>query len=432
MKRNINYFMFILLLLLAFQAGKAQESKSAAHSEWDNGLLKFRSADGNFRMRFDVRLFLDGAAYFENKNKGKLSDGTDLRRGRFAMKVKLWKNWRAEWDIDAANYVKKDGKKDNELEVKDMWFGYKGLRNTFIQIGQFKPQFSLNELTSSLNITFLERAYPNVFASDRRMGLGFNHWDSFTGAGVINNWYIAGGVFGENFEGIDKKAGDEGYAFAGRFVYTPMLRHDRLLHLGASVLRMTPDVTEDGVARSINIDARPETKVSRIEFMDTGDIFDVRFQDAYSLEGAAQFGALSFQSEYIKTYIKRRSAVPDMEFDGGYAFVSWLLTGENRPYSADEAEFSRPVPQSEKGALELAFRYSHLNLTDMKARVYGGKANNYTIAFNWYVNPNVRFMLNYIMVDNSIYANGGADAKGGKYTGDDDFSLITLRALVNF
>ena len=195
---------------------------------------------------------------------------------------------------------------------------------------------------------------------------------------------------------------------------------------------MTPDATEDGVARSINIDARPETKVSRIEFMDTGDIFDVRFQDAFSLEGAAEFGPLSFQSEYIKTYIKRMPNVPDMEFEGGYAFISWLLTGENRPYSADEAEFSRPVPQSDRGALELAFRYSHLNLTDMKAQVYGGKANNYTVALNWYVNPNIRFMLNYIMVDNSIYANGGADAKGGKYIGDDDFSIITMRAMVNF
>jgi len=429
MKNRFGLIVTFMLLLMA-TALWAQQDKG--RTEWDKGILKFKSDDGRFQTRFDVRIFLDGAVYFENKNKGQLSDGTDLRRGRFAMKVKLWSDWRAEWDIDVANYIKKDGKKDNELEVKDMWFGYKGLKNTFIQIGQFKPQFSLNELTSSLNITFLERAYPNVFASDRRMGVGFMHWGSFNGAGLVNNWYVAGGAFGENFEGIDKKAADEGYAFAGRFVYTPMLRHDRFLHLGISALRMTPDATEDGVARSINIDARPETKVSRIEFLDTGDIFDVKFQDALSLESGAEFGSLSFQGEYIKTKITRFSNLQGMDFDGGYAFISWLLTGENRPYSEDEAEFSRPVPKNDWGALELAFRYSHLNLTDMKAQVYGGKANNYTLAVNWYVNPNIRFMLNYIMVDNSIYANGGADAKGGKYIGDDDFSFITLRALVNF
>jgi len=432
MRKTVNLFLPALFLALFVQFGQAQTVQSPAQSDWENGILKFRSADGNFRTYFDVRMYLDGAVYFENKNKEILSNGTDVRRARFAVKVKLWKVWRAEWDIDAANYIKKDSKKDNELEIKDLWFGYKGLRNTFIQIGQFKPQFSLNELISSRNITFLERAYPNVFTSDRRMGIGVTHWDCFNAAGLINNWYASAGVFGENAEGIDKKSANDGYAFAGRFVVAAMLQQDRLLHIGASVLRQSPDAPQDGAAPSINIDARPETKVSRVQFLDTGDIFDVKYQDALSLEGAAEFGSLSIQGEYIKNYVKRLPKRPDMEFGGGYAFISWILTGENRPYAAEEAEFYRPQPKHVFGALELAFRYSHLNLTDMKAKVYGGKANDYTIALNWYVNPNIRFMLNYIMVDNSIYANGGADAKGGKYIGDDDFSFVTLRALVNF
>ncbi len=59
--------------------------------------------------------------------------------------------------------------------------------------------------------------------------------------------------------------------------------------------------------------------------------------------------------------------------------------------------------------------------------VQGGMANNYTIGLNWYANPNIKFTLNYIMVDNSI--NAGPE---GNLIGDDDFSIVQSRILVNF
>jgi phosphate-selective porin OprO/OprP len=74
------------------------------------------------------------------------------------------------------------------------------------------------------------------------------------------------------------------------------------------------------------------------------------------------------------------------------------------------------------GAWEFALRFSNLNLSDPDAGIYGGKANNYTAGLNWYANPNVRFMLNYTMVDNSVAAA----------IGDYDFSYVQFRTLVTF
>ncbi len=400
-----------LMLTMTF----AQEGRVG----WEDGILIFKSNDGQFQTRFDVRMFMDGAVYFENKNKDILSSGTDLRRARFAMKVKLWKDWRAEWDFNFSPYIKNEDKKDEPLEIKDMWLSYRGVDQMEIQLGQFKPPFSLEELTSSRMLTFLERAYPNEFAPDRRMGLGVSRWGSF--------WYASTAIFGENLSGLDKKSEDEGYGMAGRIALAPFRQEKRLFHLGGSVGYLTPLAPEDGVEQFIEFSVRPETKVSRVKFLESGNIVNVDHYLIYGLEGAAVWGPFSLQGEYMGTHITRSNDLAAIQFNGSYLFFSWFLTGESRQYDGTEGELSSPLPAHSIGAWELATRASFINLTDMDAPVMGGKAANYTLALNWYANANVRFMLNYVWVDHSEYATGG-----GKYIGNDDFSYIALRTLVNF
>jgi phosphate-selective porin OprO/OprP len=70
-------------------------------------------------------------------------------------------------------------------------------------------------------------------------------------------------------------------------------------------------------------------------------------------------------------------------------------------------------------------RYSYLNLSDKKAGVFGGMANNYTVGLNWYPNANMKFQFNYTMVDNSINATGNG-------LGDDDFSYLHFMIVAFF
>ena len=91
---------------------------------------------------------------------------------------------------------------------------------------------------------------------------------------------------------------------------------------------------------------------------------------------------------------------------GGYIEASWALTGETRTYNGAAAACNAIVPAnpfSSKagtwGAWEIAGRSSVIDVNDRLAfpdGASGGKQTIYTVGLNWYVNRNVRFMLNYL------------------------------------
>ncbi len=405
--------MLIILFITVFMALFAD--KKEANAFYDDGFLKWKSQDGNFATRFDIRAYLDGAIFFENKNH--LSNGTHLRRARFAVKSKFYQKWNAEFDFDFAN---------NEVEAKDMWLSYDLFNKGFVKVGHFKVPFSLNELTSSRLITFLERAYPTTFAPGRKMALGLTKW--------TNHIFVSSAVYGQEIDGKKDKTKDEGYGFASRLAFSPIHNNDLALHLGLGYVYQTPD--DEG--STVEFKEEPETKIGDTEFCNTDDIPNVKSYDVKGLEGAFAYKNIHLQGEYMKTTVYRTDNLDNINFEGGYAYISWLLTGEHQPYEMKEGEFGKIKPKNDFGAFELAFRYSHLNLTDDdyklaegqttdSDRVKGGKANNFTFAVNWYANSKVRFMLNYAIVDNSVFA----DMKG-KMIGDDDFSYIQMRILVLF
>ncbi len=403
--------LLIMFITLSIAILSAQNVKTV----YDGGFLKWKSEDGKFQTRFDIRSYLDGAVFFENKNK--LSNGTHLRRARIAIKTKFYDKWNAEWDFDFAN---------NGVKAKDIWLSYDLFEKGFVKVGNFKMPFSLNELTSSRLITFLERAYPTTFAPSRKIGLGLTKW--------TNHLFSSVAVYGQGIDNRKDKTTDEGYGFAGRFAYSPVHNGNLAMHFGLGYDYQTPD--DEGT--TIEFKEEPETKIGDTEFCNTGDIPNVKSYDVKGVESAFAFKNIHLQAEYMKTKVYRINGANDIDFDGGYAYISWLITGEHQPYEIQEAEFGKIIPKNKYGAFELAFRYSHLNLTDDNYklaegqtqdtdRIKGGKANNFTFALNWYPNSKVRFMLNYAMVDNSIFA----DMKG-KMIGDDDFNYIQMRILVLF
>ncbi len=432
MIQRIRVLVTVLMPLIFFQYSFAEENKWPEYPGWEEGALRIQSGDDRAQAWLDTRIYLDGAVYFEDGPQSYLSNGTDLRYARFSIKTRFDKVWRAEWDVDLAPYIKEDDDKDDEAEIKDMWLSYEGIPQSMIKIGQHKPPFSLEELASSRILVFMERAYPNVFASDRRLGLSYTGWIDKHQFGFHHNIYIALGVFGENVAGIDEKTADDGYAFAGRLTYgiswPDLLKTPHRLHIGASLLRQTPDAVEDGKEPGMDFDVTAETRISRIQFLDTDDIYSIKHNDVMGLEGVLSLGPLLLQGEYIKSQLRRRGNGRTVQLEGAYSFISWMITGEHKPYLKRQGEFYKPMSKNSLGALELAVRYSHLNLSDVAARVFGGKANNYTLALNWYVNTHIRFMLNYVIVDNSIYADAKGELPGGNY----DFSFFALRTLVTF
>ena len=390
---------FILSLLvlggaLALAAQEAETPAVSGHSE--DGLLVFQSEDGKFQFRLDGRINLAGALYSGNDNP--LGNGMEVRRARLGLKP-VWGDWVAQFDIDFSG---------NEVDVKDMWIGYNGFKNTMITFGNHKSQYSVEEVTSSRYITFLERALPNALVPDRRLGLSVAKWGK--------NWRVFGGLFGEEAGNVDETGENEALNYNFRMNYVPILSANGFVHIGGSYGHSTPFANDEGRVR---FRARPETHVADNRFLHTGWM-DAESWDSFGLELAAAAGPVLVQGEYLGTSVKQIEA-PRANFSGYYAFASWMITGEKRPYSVEEGEPAGPIqPKNKKlGAFELAVRISNLNLNDMGADVMGGKADNVTLALNWRPYANLRFMVNYTFVNLDPYATGNDD-----YSGNDDFRVL--------
>jgi len=156
---------------------------------------------------------------------------------------------------------------------------------------------------------------------------------------------------------------------------------------------------------------RPESGLTDVRYVNTGDMFEAHRIKRVGLEAAFVSGPLSLQAEYLFTAVDRNQGYDDPRFYGWYAYVSWFLTAESRKYFPDEAIFGYPKIQSKWGALELAARYSTLDLNS--GSIPGGQERNVTLGVNWYISRRFRLMAEYILVFCDDNANDNGTVIGG-------------------
>lgn len=371
------------------------------------GPLKWETNEGEFKLQVGGRIMVDAASYDEDNVELDGGDGTEFRRARLFVAGTMFHDWDWKAQYDFAG---------NEAEIKDAYIRYTGFEPATITVGQFKQPFSLEELTSSKYITFMERALPTVaFATSRRIGLGTNS------AG--NNWTWAASLYGRE-EG-DDTSGDEGYGVGARLTWAPWNEKTKVLHFGGSA------AWEDPEDNDVRFRSRPESHITSTRMVDTGDFPNPDNFTKYGIEAATVLGPFSLQGEYMQVQAQDNTpGLSDPDFDGGYIYGSWFLTGESRNYK--NGAFGRvspkhPLGKGGIGAWELALRYSTIDLDD--GSFNGGDEDNITVGVNWYVNKYVRFMANYIMTDTDPTSQAIQTDQG---VFEDELDVFQVRAQIDF
>lgn len=407
-----------------------------------DGILVFESRDGSYRFWMDMRVNVDGAVVMGDQFNENGS-GAEMRRARIGVKAQFRRNWYGEVDMDFA---------DSRADLKDAYLMYSvpggGLD---LKFGNFKEVFSLETNTTSRYLTFLERPMvTRALTPSRHIGVGVTWSQPFV--------LLAGGVHFQDVGGWEEVqnrkdnnadyGADEGYSLTGKVILMPGYHDpDQGIHVGLAGSYRTPK-TDDEIGK-MRFDTRGPANVNRRKYLDTDRMEDVDHSVLVGLDLAAYRKGFRVQGEYTTVDVTRIDQLPGEHFNGFYLQGSALMFGGRYQYNTGEGEFTQPALGSARGDLELAARYEYLDLNSRADGVMGGSGDAWTLGLNYYPNNNVKFMVNYAIVNHDRYANGrgrlfiGTDAAGNKTTNPllavepdgeagEDYRVLAVRVQVSF
>ena len=348
-------------------------AKPATEVTWD-GAPKLTTKDGwSFKPRGRLQVDVAGV----NAPPGvaaaaSLGVATEFRRAYIGFDGTMPGGFGYRVEADLAN---------SGVELTDLYLTYKASPKITLTVGQHKPFQSMEDMTSDLFTSFMERAaFNSGFGFERRVGFSA----TYTGKQVL----VQAGVFADNAADLTSDRNNS-YSLDGRVVFMPKIG-DGQLHLGASAhYRDFNDA-----ATSTRYRARPFVHTTDVRLIDTG---------AISATGERSFGA---ELAYIRGRFHAtaeshwmtaiRPGLANPTFNGGYAEVGYLLTNDTTAYkngAYDRIRPKQPLGKGGMGAVQLNLRYDWLDLNS--GAIVGGRQQVAGASLVWMPTDYVRFNVNY-------------------------------------
>ena len=400
------------------QYGNTVDVKTLEASSRD-GILVFESKEKDYKLWLDSRVQVDFGHYFGQQLwADPIGSGASIRRARFAVKAQITPDWYGEVDMELAN---------GSFELKDAVVRYNGLKNWQFTVGSMKPDFTMSRNTSSRYLMFMERPMViNAFAPSRHLGVFAKYTNKyFFGSASVLFQEIEGQETRDYVETNNKDYGmDEGLSYVGKIVVRPINEADYGIHVGGAVMYDSPKTSDElGVYNATRFSCRNTTNISRKKYIDTDDIKNTDHNLIATAELAGHVNGLRLEGAWVSdwTYMMEDYGLAKpYHFQGWYVEGACLLLGGKQSYDSDGAKFNRVRTGRSWGDIELALKYEFLDMNDYADRpadkaIYGGSAELYGAALNFYFAKNVKIALNYQYVNNDRYANG----KGKLYVGLD-------------
>jgi phosphate-selective porin OprO/OprP len=429
----------------------------------DHGFLA-HTADDQFRIHIGGRVEYDNSWYSQDpklllgsSNTTHFNDGTLFRRARLGADGLLWGWIEFVTEVNFANI-----QDVSNVENQDVQVGSVGLSDfylTFQQLpvvgnvraGHFKAPVGLERLSSANFLSYMERS--SLFdaflgPNSRQNGImAFDaYWDDRVTVAAAFTRTRKSNIQSFGFDAEDGK-----YAGSARLTALPWYADEgcQFVHVGIGGQHQTLSGHQFAVASRPLVRSGSGRNNDTPNVVFTGNFFTPQGASVVNFESAAVRGPLSLSGEYAVaifpdafgsfdglTFTDPRG---DVTYQAFYLEAGCFLTpGDRRRFDKKTATWDRVVPQQSirlgkteegvcccgYGALEVVARYTYLDLvsgdpvlTSTSGGAQAGTQQDVTLGVNWYLNPQVWLMVNYVWshIDSVVLgASGDFQALGAR------------------
>jgi len=442
-----------------------------------DGAFTLESASGRNSIQLTGRMHLDyrdsdidgsgdlGGGRTDDRDTASLADQFELRRARLGVKGKFANDFKYEIV----------GNLPGTATIDIAYLDFAKYEQFQLRFGKFKQAFGLEQLTSSNNITMIERSYVDQIVPGKKLGI------QAMGSPTKGITY-AGSIFQHNDTERDISA-DGKSSFAGRATLNfaeIMGNKEMVMHVGLAGLDSTYAVgttsssqtsatasagdTQRGTISSFRSAGRGLNNIFRgqVEGFDcTSGVYSCPSefqaqvkQRAVGLEGIFATGPFKLMGEYSNGDYKGTQGANAVSYDTKTYFLEagYFITGEKYADSYKGGVFSSFKPKTDfdidkgnLGAIELAFRAEGFdvdntqisggrlqgNLSGASASGVTSGAKTYTAGIRWILNPNLVIKANYAQT-NLDNAFAPLDVTGVTGTPIDRERLLSFRTQFMF
>ena len=285
------------------------------------------------------------------------------------------------------------------VNVRDAWFETRFSQALHVRMGKFRAPFSYDRLTRAANLLFVERGLTTTVAADREIGvqvLGDVLGGRLGYEGALTNGVIDGGS-----TDVD---GNSGKDLTGRVLVRPWLTDSAHPLRGLGIAFAASTGTQPGPLPFFQLPGR------QIYFTYAADALGEGHRTRWSPQGFYYRGPFGGYAEYVHSEgdVSRAGVRDAVTHEAWQAAASWVLTGE----PAIEQRNVRPranfdPPSHHYGALQVAARYQKLTVSanavslGFASPTASRHVNVLTLGLNWYLNPFVKWNLDY---EHSVFA----------------------------
>lgn len=364
--------------------------------------FQLRSADGSFQLRLRGLVQSDGR-FFTGDRAQLAVDTFTLRRARPILDATMYRvfDLRLMPDFGGGTTVLQDAYVDLRFTPA---FRVRG--------GKFKSLFGLERLASASELLFLERALPTAVAPNRDVGLMVH------GNVLQGDLSYAIGLFDGVADGGSTDADErDSKDVVARLFAHPFRRgiRDGLKGFGIGVAatygKHTGTASTPGLA-SYRTTGQQMFFRYRFDGTAAGTAVADGTRYRWSTQGyyyCDRLGLLAEQA-FSSQEVRRGVSVTALETNAWQLAGSWVLTGEPASYRAVNPKRAFDRTTGKWGAFELTVRYHQFNADEDAFPRFANpesaaqRARAFTGGLNWYLNRNVKLVLDY----EQVHFDGGA------------------------